>query len=60
MSLPHLTTCSRCGQQTFGVELSPGSISSICRPGEGCQAKTQQVKGEKKTAATRRISKHRK
>lgn len=46
--LPHMTACSRCGRQTFGVELTPGAVSSVCRPGEGCSAKPIQVKEEVK------------
>lgn len=42
--------CSRCGQPTVGVELTPGCISAICRPGEGCESKPQQVKREERHA----------
>lgn len=47
--MPGLMPCSRCGQPTAGVELSPGSISAVCRPGEGCQA-SPDAPGRKKSS----------
>lgn len=36
-----LLRCARCGRPIFGHEFTPGAVSSICSPGEGCQSLTE-------------------
>lgn len=46
-----MSPCSRCGKLTAGVELSPGAISSVCRPGEGCSVVAKFVNPKKAMTA---------
>ena len=52
--VPGLSPCSHCGAPTAGVELSPGAISSVCRPGEGCNVSVKIVNPKKVITARKR------